>query len=220
MTTAQKLEALAAAGLHGAAIVRFTPALSQWDPEMFVRTVLVDWLRVAEVWVGANFLFGHDRTGNFSMLRPARRTLRVQGREDRSGALQGVRRQQHADSAADQRRARGRGRRAARPRVLPRRHRRQGRAPRDPDRVSDRQSLHRQRAAAAARRLCHDDEGRRRRASLDHQRRRPADGRRRRPADRSKRTSSTSIAICTARRSGSASCSGCATSGRSSRSIC
>jgi riboflavin kinase/FMN adenylyltransferase len=31
--------------------------------------VLVDWLRVAEVWVGANFLFGHDRAGNFSMLR-------------------------------------------------------------------------------------------------------------------------------------------------------
>jgi riboflavin kinase/FMN adenylyltransferase len=69
MTTAQKLEALAAAGLHGAAIVRFTPALSQWDPEMFVRTVLVDWLRVAEVWVGANFLFGHDRSGNFTLLR-------------------------------------------------------------------------------------------------------------------------------------------------------
>jgi riboflavin kinase/FMN adenylyltransferase len=69
MTTAQKLEALAAAGLHGTAIVRFTPALSQWDPETFVRTVLVDWLRVAEVWVGANFLFGHDRTGNFTMLR-------------------------------------------------------------------------------------------------------------------------------------------------------
>ena len=131
MTTAQKLEALAAAGLHGAAIVRFTPALSQWDPEMFVRTVLVDWLRVAEVWVGANFLFGHDRTGNFSMLRTARRALRVQGREDRPGALQGLRRQQHADSPADRRGARGRGRRAARPSVLPRRHRRQGRSPRD-----------------------------------------------------------------------------------------
>jgi riboflavin kinase/FMN adenylyltransferase len=69
MTTAQKLEALAAAGLQGAAIVRFTPELSRWDPEMFVRTVLVDWLRVAEVWVGANFLFGHDRSGNFSLLR-------------------------------------------------------------------------------------------------------------------------------------------------------
>jgi len=69
MTKKQKLEAIADAGVHGAAIVRFTPDLSRWDPEMFVRTVLVDWLRVAEVWVGANFLFGHDRSGNFSMLR-------------------------------------------------------------------------------------------------------------------------------------------------------
>ena len=69
MTKAQKLEAFADAGVHGAAIVRFTPELSRWDPEMFVRTVLVDWLHVAEVWVGANFLFGHDRSGNFSLLR-------------------------------------------------------------------------------------------------------------------------------------------------------
>jgi len=69
MTKAQKLEALADAGVHGAAIIRFTPELSRWDPETFVRLVLVDWLRVSEVWVGANFLFGHDRAGNFSMLR-------------------------------------------------------------------------------------------------------------------------------------------------------
>ena len=34
-----------------------------------VRIVLVEWLRVAEVWVGANFLFGHDRSGNYSLLR-------------------------------------------------------------------------------------------------------------------------------------------------------
>jgi riboflavin kinase/FMN adenylyltransferase len=69
MTKAQKIDALAAAGVQGTAIVRFTPELSHWDPEMFVRTVLVDWLHVAEVWVGANFLFGHDRAGNFSLLR-------------------------------------------------------------------------------------------------------------------------------------------------------
>ena len=69
MTKAQKLEAIAEAGVQGAAIVRFTPELSRWEPETFVRTVLVDWLHVSEVWVGANFLFGHDRTGNFSMLR-------------------------------------------------------------------------------------------------------------------------------------------------------
>src|SRR3990170_2046908 len=69
MTPAQKLEALADAGLQGVAIVRFTPETAEWSPETFVRLVLVDWLRAAEVWVGANFLFGHDRAGNFSMLR-------------------------------------------------------------------------------------------------------------------------------------------------------
>ena len=69
MTTAQRLEAIADAGMQGAAIVRFTSEMSKWEPETFVRTVLVDWLRVGEVWVGANFLFGHDRAGNFSLLR-------------------------------------------------------------------------------------------------------------------------------------------------------
>jgi riboflavin kinase / FMN adenylyltransferase len=69
MTTAQRLEALHQAGLQAVAVVRFTHDLSQWDAETFVRRVLVDWMRVAEVWVGANFLFGHDRQGNFSLLR-------------------------------------------------------------------------------------------------------------------------------------------------------
>jgi riboflavin kinase/FMN adenylyltransferase len=69
MTIEQKLEALEQAGINGTAIVRFTHDLSQWDPETFVRNVLVEWLRVSEVWVGANFLFGHDRSGNFTLLR-------------------------------------------------------------------------------------------------------------------------------------------------------
>ena len=69
MTKVQKLEALARAGIRGVAVVRFTHELSQWDPETFARTVLVEWLHVAEVWVGANFLFGRDRSGNFSTLR-------------------------------------------------------------------------------------------------------------------------------------------------------
>ena len=55
--------------MQGVAFVRFTRELSLWDPEMFVRTVLVEWLHVAEVWVGANFLFGHERAGTFSVLR-------------------------------------------------------------------------------------------------------------------------------------------------------
>ena len=69
MTTEQRLEALGRAGMQGVAVVRFTQEMSGWDPETFVRTVLVDWLHVVEVWVGANFLFGHDRAGTFSVLR-------------------------------------------------------------------------------------------------------------------------------------------------------
>lgn len=69
MTKAQKIEALGKAGIQGVAVVRFTREMSQWEPEMFVRTILVEWLRVAEVWVGADFLFGRDRSGNFTLLK-------------------------------------------------------------------------------------------------------------------------------------------------------
>jgi riboflavin kinase/FMN adenylyltransferase len=69
MTKTQRLEALDRAGITCVAVVRFTHKLSEWAPETFVRTVLAEWLRVSEVWVGANFLFGHGRSGNFSLLR-------------------------------------------------------------------------------------------------------------------------------------------------------
>jgi riboflavin kinase / FMN adenylyltransferase len=69
MTKEQRIEALHRAGIQCIAVVRFTHEMSQWDPETFVRTVLVEWLRVSRVWVGANFLFGHARSGNFSLLR-------------------------------------------------------------------------------------------------------------------------------------------------------
>ncbi|MEQ1760845.1 MAG: bifunctional riboflavin kinase/FAD synthetase [Vicinamibacterales bacterium] len=131
MTTDQRVEAIATAGIQCLAIVRFTREMSQWDPETFVRTVLVDWLRVAEVWVGANFLFGHDRSGNFSTLRtlgqkcgfradkidPVRykefvvsstriRRLVSEGRMDEAGALLG--RQFSIDGVVVEGRRRGR----------------------------------------------------------------------------------------------------------------
>ena len=114
MTKEQRLEALHRAGIACVAVVRFTPELSQWDPETFVRRVLVEWLRISKVWVGANFLFGHGRSGNFSTLRtlgqrygfraekidPVRykdfvvsstrvRRLISEGRMDEAGALMG-----------------------------------------------------------------------------------------------------------------------------------
>jgi riboflavin kinase / FMN adenylyltransferase len=114
MTKGQRVEALGRSGMQGVGIVRFTPELSRWEPETFVRTVLVEWLHVVEVWVGANFLFGHNREGNFSVLRslgarygfraekidPVRykdfvvsstrvRRLVTEGRVDEAGALLG-----------------------------------------------------------------------------------------------------------------------------------
>jgi riboflavin kinase/FMN adenylyltransferase len=69
MTKEQKIEALGRSGMQGIAVVRFTLDVSHWEPDVFVRTVLVEWLHVVEVWVGANFLFGHQRAGNYSVLR-------------------------------------------------------------------------------------------------------------------------------------------------------
>src|SRR5262245_48509974 len=69
MTLDQKLQAFERAGLDAVAIVRFTKELSRWEPELFVETVLIDWLNAAEVWVGSNFLFGRDRSGTFTLLR-------------------------------------------------------------------------------------------------------------------------------------------------------
>ena len=114
MTLDQRLDALNRAGMRAVAVVHFTRELSQWEPETFVRTVLVEWLRVSEVWVGANFLFGRDRSGNFTLLRtlgqrygfraekidPVRykefvvsstriRRLVAEGRMDEAGALLG-----------------------------------------------------------------------------------------------------------------------------------
>jgi riboflavin kinase/FMN adenylyltransferase len=69
MTLGQKLDAFARAGMDSAAIVSFTSEVARWEPELFVETVLVDWLQVAEVRVGENFLFGRDRSGTFTLLR-------------------------------------------------------------------------------------------------------------------------------------------------------
>jgi cytidyltransferase-like protein len=174
MTKAQRIEALQRAGIGCIAVVRFTHEVSQWDPETFVRTVLAEWLRVSKVWVGANFLFGHDRSGNFSSLRalgarygfraekidPVRyrdfvvsstriRRLVGEGRVDEAGAQMGH--PYYIDGTV----VRGRG-----------------------DRLSDGEHRHGQRTAAAARRVCDDAVGERHREGRPHEHRHSADLRR------------------------------------------
>src|SRR5262249_41231024 len=69
MTTEQRLEALGRAGMQGVAVGRFPHEMSLGEPGTVVRTLLAGWLPVVEGWVGANFLFGHDRAGTFTVLR-------------------------------------------------------------------------------------------------------------------------------------------------------
>lgn len=64
-----KQEVLASLGLDHLVIIHFTRAFSQISAEEFVSRVLVEKLRVAELVLGANFRFGHDRTGDLQSLR-------------------------------------------------------------------------------------------------------------------------------------------------------
>ena len=188
MTMAQKLEALARAGVQGAAIVRFTPravALGAGD----LRAQRAGRLAARRRSVGRRRLSVRPRSHRQLLAAArARRALRLQGREDRSGPLQGLRRVQHAHPPAGQRRPRRRGRRAARPPLLRSTARSSRREARPRARLSDRQPLDRQRAAAAARRLCDRRHHRRQRASVRDQHRAAADLRRSAGRRRSRRT--------------------------------
>ena len=56
-------------GLDYVHVVRFTEAVRQMPPEVFVRDVLVARLRVGELVIGYDHGFGKDRSGNVDVLR-------------------------------------------------------------------------------------------------------------------------------------------------------
>jgi len=64
----EKLRGLDAAGMAKTLLLRFDAALTAMSAEDFVRRVLVQRLAVREVWVGADFRFGHKRAGDVAML--------------------------------------------------------------------------------------------------------------------------------------------------------
>ncbi|MBE1162667.1 bifunctional riboflavin kinase/FAD synthetase [Dyella acidiphila] len=64
----EKLLGFAAAGMQHTLLLRFNQALTAMSPEDFVQRVLIERLNVREVWVGADFRFGHKRAGDVAML--------------------------------------------------------------------------------------------------------------------------------------------------------
>ncbi len=68
-TIGQRMERFAAIGLEAALVLRFDRALAEITPEEFVRGVLVEELKTAEVLVGQNFRFGHRQQGHVDTLR-------------------------------------------------------------------------------------------------------------------------------------------------------
>lgn len=68
-TIGQRIERFAAIGLEAALVLPFDRALAELTPEQFVRRVLVEELKTAEVLVGQNFRFGHRQQGHVDTLR-------------------------------------------------------------------------------------------------------------------------------------------------------
>lgn len=69
LTPIQKQALLAGAGIRVVVVLRFTRELSLLSPEDFVRRVLCGPLKGKEVYVGANFRFGHGQAGDVATLR-------------------------------------------------------------------------------------------------------------------------------------------------------
>jgi riboflavin kinase/FMN adenylyltransferase len=65
----EKLEGFADAGIEQLLLLRFNASLVAMSAEDFVRKVLVARMGAREIWVGAGFRFGHNRTGDIELLR-------------------------------------------------------------------------------------------------------------------------------------------------------
>jgi len=65
----EKLTALAACGIEQTMLLEFGPRLARVGAREFVRKLLVNGLGVRHLLVGDDFRFGHDREGDFRLLR-------------------------------------------------------------------------------------------------------------------------------------------------------
>jgi len=66
---AQKTRAIAALGVEAVLEIHFDRAFSEKTGELFVRELLRDLGKIHSICVGADFVFGHRRTGNVALLK-------------------------------------------------------------------------------------------------------------------------------------------------------
>jgi riboflavin kinase/FMN adenylyltransferase len=87
----EKLRGFDEAGMEQVLLLRFNRALTSMTAEDFIRHVLVDRLNAREVWVGADFRFGHKRSGDVAMLERVGPELGFTARTMPSVLLDGAR---------------------------------------------------------------------------------------------------------------------------------
>ncbi len=64
-----KIEQIRECGMDALLLMRFNAALAAMPAEEFVEQILINRLEAREVWVGADFRFGHGRRGDVALLR-------------------------------------------------------------------------------------------------------------------------------------------------------
>jgi riboflavin kinase/FMN adenylyltransferase len=68
-TMAQRLLEMEGLGIEAVLVLPFTLEVAKLSPEDFVRTILVEGMRVSSIFVGDNFRFGHRAAGDVKALR-------------------------------------------------------------------------------------------------------------------------------------------------------
>ena len=68
-TLEQKLSAFESLGIESTLVLPFDEAMSQISGEAFIHGLAIDLERVSSICVGANFVFGHNRSGNVKLLQ-------------------------------------------------------------------------------------------------------------------------------------------------------
>jgi riboflavin kinase/FMN adenylyltransferase len=68
-TLQERIELMRELGLDGVIVKEFNGKISRLSPEAFIKTFLIDQLKVRKIFVGYDFAFGRNRTGGVSILK-------------------------------------------------------------------------------------------------------------------------------------------------------